>query len=40
MDSKANGQIHERKINLGLLKGWKGLPYEIAGGYKDLFENN
>lgn len=40
MDSKANGQIHKIKINLELLKGWSGLDYEIAGGNKDVLENN
>lgn len=40
MDSKANGQIHKRKTSLGLLKRWKSLAYEIAGGYKDVLENN
>lgn len=37
MDSK--GQIHRRKINLGLLNAWRVLAHEIAGGYKDGLEN-
>lgn len=40
MESKANAQIHKIKINLGLLKGWSSLAYEIAGSYKDVLENN
>lgn len=38
MDSKANGQIHKRKIRLGVLNGWKALAYEITGGNKMYLE--
>lgn len=38
MDSKANGQIHKRKIRLGVLNGWRALAYEITGGNKMYLE--
>lgn len=39
MDSKGIGQIHRRKIHLGLLKAQRALAHEIAEGYKAAPEN-